>query len=126
MGWEKVSSLVELAKRQLEVEKKKEELKQRFKEAFGIEPKKLSTEKALSEHRDDELPEDLKAKIYDLLNDLDYKYNYFALHMQVYRTFDDESYDWKVTASSIVTLEKRENKLCYLLEIYPLNYDDDC
>lgn len=126
MGWEKVSSLVEFAKRQLEVEKKKEELRQKFKEAFGIEPQKITTEKALSELRDDELPEDLRAKIHDLLNDLDYRYDYFKLSVEVYRLPYDEEHDWRVSTGSIVTLEKRENKLHYLLEIYPLDYDDDC
>ena len=126
MGWEKVSSLVELAEKELEIQKKKEELRQRFKEAFGIEPKKLSTEKALAEFRDDELPKDLRAKIRDLLSDLDHEYDHFTLDMQVYRTFDDEEYDWKVTASSLISIEKRENKLCYLVEIFPLDYDEDC
>jgi len=125
MVWEKISDLLDLARKELEIQKRKEELKQKFKEVFGIEPQKVTVEKAFAEFRDDELPEGIRLKIYDLLNDLGYEYDYFKLYAQIYKTVWSEEHDWRVfTGNRAVTVEKRENKLCYQLEIYPIENND--
>lgn len=126
MDWGKIENLVELAKQQLEIEKKKDELRSKFIEAFGIEPRKVTTEVALVEYNDSEIPKDIRTKIYSLLNDLGCDFDFFKIHMAVYRTIYDENHDWKARYSIDITVEKREDKLCYLFEICPCTHEYDC
>jgi len=126
MSWERIESLIERLEKELEVERKKEEMITAFVKEFGIEPQKTTVEKAFSVFRDKELPERVRHIIYDLLNNLNIEYDYFELHIQVYRTIADTEPEWKASKSTIITLEKIQNKLHYIIEIFPCFEDEDC
>ena len=46
-GWEKIEGLIEKMRKELEIEKRKEEMRQAFIEQYGIEPDNLTIDLSL-------------------------------------------------------------------------------
>ena len=123
--WERIEELLDLVVKQLEIDRRKEELKRAFVEEFGIEPQKVSVDMAYSEFSDRTLPDNIRTKIHDLLYDLGIAYDYFMLFVRVRHITSSEQHDWKVERQyGSITLTKRENSKEYELEILPCFYDE--
>ena len=124
-GWEKIEGLIEKMRKELEIEKRKEEMRQAFIEQYGIEPENLTIDKAFAQFRDSELPEHIRHKIYDLLNDLGIYYDYFEISLIAMRE-DGVDQDWDIVAVYDIHMSCRKDNIYYQVSIKPIEEKEDC
>jgi len=124
-GWKKVEGLVERLRKELEIEKRKEEMKRAFEQMYGIEPKNLTIDKAYSTYRDNELPEHIKGKIEELLNDLGIYYDYFEISLIAMREDGIDQY-WDIVAVYDIHMSCRKDNIYYQVSIKPIEEKEDC
>ena len=125
VGWEKVEGLVERLRKELEIEKRKEEMRQAFIEQYGIEPDNLTIDKAYSTYRDSELPEHIRGKVEELLNDLGIYYDYFEITLIAMKE-DGVDQDWDIVAIYNIHMSCRKDNIYYQVSIKPIEEKEDC